>query len=839
MSVSTATAYRCCNDERLAAVRSRDGLNGIEAIELIVPPGEMTELPSELNVIFVKAVDVIPSAESFRIVGGSAHAGLSVASVRPTHDPRVVHVALAAPGDLTTYEMRLVDSTTESGPPAGIDPVLARCQFSFAVVCESEVDCLDADVCPPTEMEDPRIDRLARDYPGFHRLLLDRLAVKLPEWRRRNPADVRLALVEVLAYLGDQLSYEQDAVATEAYLGTARSRISIRRHARLVDYDMHDGLSARAFLQLAIGAGLPDIAAGPTAAAGGTFMTAPVGQTDPFDASTTDGRRLLDDRRRRGDQVFHIVTGTDAAAAVAPSVFSPAHNRMRFHTWSGDECCLPVGATQATLAGSFPALAAGDILVLAEHRDPQTGAIEDANPARRHPVRLTNVDAGTEALPLVDPATDDPITEITWDDNDALPATLIVSVEGHDDVAEALGNIVLVEHGAQEPHETLPVPNQSRPWRPRVAAPGLSQSGFLPDDETTARAMLAMDPAEATAAVSLTIDGVIWTPAQDLVGVGDLELMVAEVDNDLSTTLRFGMAEPDGTFRHGRPPAAGVGGVEATLRYRTGIGPDGNVGAGAIRRIVHTGDPANDLGAALAGAGVVTAVTNPLPAWGGTSPETIEHVRQNAPYAFNVQERAVTADDYARRAEQFRDAGLGGVQRAIAQLRWTGAWYTVFIAVDRSDGQPVDEPFEAALRAYLDRYRMAGHDVEIEGAVDIPLEVRLEVQLTPGTFRSVAMKSLRDALSNRRLPDRRLGLFHPDRLTFAQTVYLSPILAEAQGVAGVVGVWATRFGPYRRPGIEARESGLIEVGRNEIARLDNDPSRPDLGVLGITLIGGR
>ena len=56
-----------------------------------------------------------------------------------------------------------------------------------------------------------------------------------------QPGRPRVALVELLAYAGDQLSYYQDAVATEAYLGTARRRVSVRRHARLVDYPMHDG----------------------------------------------------------------------------------------------------------------------------------------------------------------------------------------------------------------------------------------------------------------------------------------------------------------------------------------------------------------------------------------------------------------------------------------------------------------------------------------------------------------------------------------------------------------------------------------------------------------------
>ena len=46
------------------------------------------------------------------------------------------------------------------------------------------------------------------------------------------PSDLQVALVELMAYAGDRLSYYQDAVATEAYLGTARKRISVRRHAQ-------------------------------------------------------------------------------------------------------------------------------------------------------------------------------------------------------------------------------------------------------------------------------------------------------------------------------------------------------------------------------------------------------------------------------------------------------------------------------------------------------------------------------------------------------------------------------------------------------------------------------
>src|SRR5206468_11241448 len=97
------------------------------------------------------------------------------------------------------------------------------------------------------------VDYLAKDYESFRRLMLDRLGALVPGFRERNPADLQVTLVELLAYAGDQLSYAQDAVATEAYLGTARSRVSLRRHARLIDYLVDEGENARVWIQFQAG----------------------------------------------------------------------------------------------------------------------------------------------------------------------------------------------------------------------------------------------------------------------------------------------------------------------------------------------------------------------------------------------------------------------------------------------------------------------------------------------------------------------------------------------------------------------------------------------------------
>src|SRR5262249_47207815 len=133
-------------------------------------------------------------------------------------------------------------------PLEGFDPRYAQIEFTFKIGCPSDLDCAPDTSCPPTPLPEPEINYLAKDYATFRQLILDRLSLIMPDWQERHAADFGIAVVEVLAYVGDYLSYYQDAVATEAYLDTARQRISVRRHARLVDYRMHEGCNARAWV---------------------------------------------------------------------------------------------------------------------------------------------------------------------------------------------------------------------------------------------------------------------------------------------------------------------------------------------------------------------------------------------------------------------------------------------------------------------------------------------------------------------------------------------------------------------------------------------------------------
>ena len=102
--------------------------------------------------------------------------------------------------------------------------------------------------------------------------MLDRMAVLLPGWTETHEADPGIALVEALAYAADRVSYLQDAVNTEAYIGTARSRISLRRHARLVDYQVGEGANARTWVCFT---DVPATAVGVAAPARNFFRSSP------------------------------------------------------------------------------------------------------------------------------------------------------------------------------------------------------------------------------------------------------------------------------------------------------------------------------------------------------------------------------------------------------------------------------------------------------------------------------------------------------------------------------------------------------------------------------------
>ena len=1069
--------YSCCNERRRAAVLNGPNINGIDYLEVLDQQDSATLGSPWQRTLLVHCLRAAPiglTPANVIIDGGESVTGITAQWISPASPPppqatpaeqaffagladaaNVLVIRTTQAGDFSTYNLRLVNDATQALEDpfdvtevlAGFDLQLAGIAFSFKVECGPAFDCLPQSACAPAAAAPPPINYLAKDYGGFRSVMLDRMNQLLPNWGATTEADLGVALAEIIAYAGDQLSYRQDAIATEAYLETARSRVSLRRHALLVDYRVHDGCNARVWMQVQVSAEVT----GPLLLDRNHAVFSSYAPGMPAVLANNEEAALL-----AGAQLFQ---------PMQDAVLFKEHNQMSFYTWGDTDCCLPIGATEATLAGTYTNLQPGDVLIFQEVKGPQTGVATDADLRHRCAVRLTQVatlDSRGQVLtdPLFGPTA---VTEVQWSAADALPFPVCLSSTWLDssgerqsviDVSIALGNVVLADHGLSvsginlgtvpaprlfyaapaaadrcQPSVPTPLPVRFRPAVPdspltqavpltlagvpvtpevvmlnangvvsltdsngivsllvqpaglavwprnfaievqangtnidlsviynapvpvvvesfrnlslhatdpnyavtqinrfsklisvpgTYAPPSQSPSGFpststnlsnagpvtlldtdavpyltvqatnpsawaqsfgviaqekqqdpgvfnllvmynppsggvgvnlpviveqfnnlslatvasqftsnsqlisvksfadAPSASLSASDLMKFNPGDAVPEISLagTLNGVVtqWTPRQDLLeDDATAPGFVVEVESNGSATLRFG----DGT--NGRNPETGTSFVAT---YRIGNGAAGNVGAESL--------------VFFAAAAGVHSCTNPLPASGGTDPETNDQIRRRAPRAFQTQERAVTTPDYEAVAESNPQ-----INQAVATLRWTGSWYTVFIAAEPHGGGTLNAALEKSLKNIIERYRLAGQDLQLQPPQYLSLEIELQVCVDPNYFQRDVEQSLLAVLGNGVLPNGQNGLFHADSFTFGQTVYLSPVYAAARSVAGVVAVTATRF---QAQGVNSNlylDAGEIRLGAFQVARLENDRSFPDHGRLTLVMEGGK
>jgi len=293
---------------------------------------------------------------------------------------------------------------------------------------------------------------------------------------------------------------------------------------------------------------------------------------------------------------------------------------------------------------------------------------------------------------------------------------------------------------------------------------------------------------------------------------------VAETENDGRALLRFG----DGVYGLTPPNGAHI-----FVRYRIGVGSNGNVGADSLVHVINPGTVLNFPS--------LVAARNPLPAWGGTDPQPLEQVKLLAPAAFRaVQFRAVTEEDYANAAEKWPE-----VSQAVATFRWTGSWYTVFITVDPVGRNDLPEDMTDRVRQWVTSYTQAGYDLEINAPIYVALDIAVNICVAPYHFRGDIEKAVLDALSNRTFPDGSRGFFHPDNFTFGQPLYLSQLYAAILAVPGVDSASVTRFQRFTQLAHGELQQGYIAMDRLEIVRLDNDPNFRENGVLSLNMGGAK
>lgn len=266
----------------------------------------------------------------------------------------------------------------------------------------------------------------------------------------------------------------------------------------------------------------------------------------------------------------------------------------------------------------------------------------------------------------------------------------------------------------------------------------------------------------------------VWTEVADFGASRPTDHHVV-VDEALGV-VRFGprIRHPDGaTTQHGAIPPHGA--TVGISRYRTGGGASGNVGAGTLRQL-RTTIP------------YVSSVRNRFAAIGGVDPETVDEVRLRGPRTLRTGRRAVTASDY----EQLALQSSPRVARARCLPPVTSGDAVRLLVVPATDVDPtalrlddfaMDDDLYEEVSTHLDERRTLGARLRIATpffhGVSVIVRVRAVTGRSPAAVKDRVERRLAEHLSPLTGGPQGTGW------GFGQTLTTSDLVALVDDVPGV------------------------------------------------------
>jgi hypothetical protein len=799
-------------------------------LNVLVPP--FAGATSLKNIDIVITGDLDKSLSRPKVTGITSVAG-NQAQFDATLRRYYVEFTLDAPGGFANYRLRINDALGQNGR-SRIDPASNDILFSFKLGCEDGHDCTATALhqCPVEPEVDYPVDYLARDFESFRNALLDFASHRYPNWTLPLEADMGAMMAEVFAALGDELSYLQERYAREAFLETANQRRSLRKKARLLDYEIHDGRNPTTLVDLTV------------AGSGVLEMATPIGAVIPtgLEVQSDDGRvipyefghGLFDERSYQLDEAWNLDT-------LLPYVYD-----------TEKELCLPVGTTSVLV--HRPKTAALEQLVSTS--EPRYLLLQtrggDGLKSRTHFARI--VDTADEVDPLVenpDPLAQErslPLTRIFLHEDDALPfelsvprlqlsANIVFATAGKTQIIEFTA---VDENGDASQVDTtkeITTVRESGLRDPVSLAPLTYHLYGIPQTDETGLGFLGDSLRSTTPEVRLLskATGDEWFYRRTLLGVQSDKPFFTLEDGIYRAIRRF--YTPSGTFVHrdyatargyslrfgegqfGAKPAGAF-----TLRYRTGPGSSANIPAGSLR-LAST---------ITKGSLQIVSATNPVAVTSGVDPESQRDIKMLVPEAYRAETFfAVKPEDYQKQAES-----LSFVDNAAATQRYTGSWLTHFVTADPLGAKELTPEQLNTLEAWMDCVRQAGRDVIVKPPKILPIDLELHLCLEPNTYAHDVAQQAEEVLFGPGTLRRLKGFFHPDHFTFGTPLYRSALEAALQRIPGVKSV--RRMYIRERGQREFREFRelTLAVSPDQILRLDNNPERPENGSLRIVTEGG-
>ena len=359
-------------------------------------------------------------------------------------------------------------------------------------------------------------------------------------------------------------------------------------------------------------------------------------------------------------------------------------------------------------------------------------------------------------------------------------------------------NVVLASHGQQVVGELL----------------GSGDATVIHQSFTLARSPLTALPADTDTGdrnvVTVQVDGVAWREVPALLGSGPTDrVFVIRRDSAGNAEVVFG----DGL--QGARPGTGVDNI--TADYRFGLGAAGNVPADAVV-LLQT----RPLG--------VQEVTNPLPATGGTDPETPAQSRPLLGQRILALGRLVTAADVEHFARSF--AGIANAQATMLSAGGRGLLHLTVAGVDGAP-VPLGSALYASLVAAINSRRSLGRTVQVDSFE--PMLFDIGAHLLIDGSRPVA--AITDDIGNAIRHE--FGVARPG---FGVPLHRGRLIALIQAVRGVVAVDLDRLAVQNGPAGGPPVAAVLSSDRARWVAGAARPSQlllPGVITLSTTTKGGR
>ena len=461
--------------------------NGIKAVRVFIDIDPITSQPKDearievyfFNLNFLasivteytgnnsKAKTILPISGGSRLRAGSALGQVQVdSSPSPPAAPAISMPDVTKPvlalivkpvGDYSTYTLGVSQSQI---PGSLFDPLFAEISFKF------RPGCFNTNCAPEWEaglppLPEPVIDYMAKDYGSFRQMMIAAMMQRVPEWEPTSEADLDMVLAELFSVAADELSDYQDRVMNEAFIASARKRVSLARHSRLMDYHIHQGNQAATWLALEIGHD-----------AGQKSFQLKEGLKAWAGESKIDGTKKETDSSvvfmsRHQTQTVHqylnsigLYTWSDTITTLKAG--STRADLKLYGRLYRDDTAAPIEVkTQAAAEEIRDLIQNGDVkyLVIEEHLNPETGLRAGRDPSKRQRLRLLSGVEATTAM--LDPITGEWFVRVRWEKEDALRRDYCFTVDCPVGVSGTAvgavknislfhGNLIEVFHGRQQ-----------------------------------------------------------------------------------------------------------------------------------------------------------------------------------------------------------------------------------------------------------------------------------------------------------------------------------------------------------------------------------------------------